>query len=77
MFKFFSLLIPHSFVREDGAVLTQVPQRVFGPLRKSVFQPSPRKIVFGLDGVNKFDDDEVVDEESSMKARYLIHQVLS
>ncbi len=67
----------HKCFREDGVVLTQVPQQVFGPHRKSAYQPSPRKIVFGSDGVDNFDDDEVVDEGSSMKARYFIHHVLS
>ncbi len=36
-----------NLVREEGAVLTQVPQPLFGPLRKSAYRMSPLKNVFG------------------------------
>ncbi len=64
----FYLLISHSFIREDGVVLTQVP-RLFGPLRKSAYQQSPLKYMFGSDGVDKFDDSEDDEEGSSVGSR--------
>ncbi len=57
-FFFFYWLKSHRFIREDGVVLTQVPQQLFGPLRKLVYRMSPLKNVFGMDGVDKFEDNE-------------------